>query len=103
MVKGEISSITKLAATTTALTAVESEIPNVSNLVKKIDYITKSSEAEKKIDHDKYEHATDHDQDKYIINQEFNTLTSKNFTVRLKQVNSATKNDTADFLQKDRF
>ena len=48
MVKGEISSITKLAATTTALTAVESEIPNVSNLVKKIDYITKSSEAEKK-------------------------------------------------------
>ena len=34
MVKNEIPNITKLA-TTYALTAVESKIPNVSNLVKK--------------------------------------------------------------------
>ena len=36
-VKGEIPSINNLA-TTTALTAVENKIPNVSNLVKKTDY-----------------------------------------------------------------
>ena len=34
MVKGEIPSITNLA-TTTAVTAVEIKVPNVSNLVKK--------------------------------------------------------------------
>ena len=34
-VKGEIHNITNLATTTTALTAVENEIPNVSNLVEK--------------------------------------------------------------------
>ena len=48
-----------------ALTAVENKIPNVSNLVKKIDYDTNISEIEKKI-------AIDHDHDKYIITQEFN-------------------------------
>ena len=45
-VKGEIPSITDLA-TITALTAVESKIPNVSNLVKKknkTEYNTKISE-----------------------------------------------------------
>ena len=36
-VKNKISNITNLA-TTTALTAVENKIPNVSILVKKIDY-----------------------------------------------------------------
>ena len=36
-VKGEIPSINNLA-TTTALTAVENKIPDVSNLVKKTDY-----------------------------------------------------------------
>ena len=46
--------ITNLATTTTALTAVENKIPNVSNLVKKTDYNTKISEIEKKnTDHDK--------------------------------------------------
>ena len=46
-VKGEIPSITNLA-TTTALTPVENEIPNVTDLVKKkTNYNTKISETEK--------------------------------------------------------
>ena len=39
-VKGKIPNITYLA-NTAGLTAVENKIPNVSNLVKKTDYITK--------------------------------------------------------------
>ena len=35
--------------TTTALTAVENEIPNVSNLVKKTDYNTKINKSEKNV------------------------------------------------------
>ena len=71
-----MSNINNLA-TTTALTAVENEIPNVSNLVKKTDYNTKISETENKI-------GTDYDHDKYIITQEFNKLTSDNFNAKLK-------------------
>ena len=59
--KKEIPDITNLV-TTTALTAVENKIPNVSNLVKKTDYNTKISEIENKI-------TTDHDHDKYITTQ----------------------------------
>ena len=55
--KAEIPSITNLA-TTTSPTVVENKIPDVSNLVKKIDYNTKIDEIEKKI--------TDHNHDKYI-------------------------------------
>ena len=68
-VKNKIPSITNLA-TTTALTAVENKIANVSNLVKKTVYNTKISETENKI-------TTDHDHDKYITTQEFNKLTQK--------------------------
>ena len=57
-VKNEIPSITNLVATT-ALTAVEDKISNVSSLVKKTGYNTKISEIENKI-------TTDHDHDKYI-------------------------------------
>ena len=71
-------------ATSTALTAVENKIPNVSNLVKKTDYNTKISEIENKI-------TTSHDHDKYITTQEFNKLKSKNVTARLKQANLARK------------
>ena len=39
-VKSEIPNITNLASTT-ALSAVEDKIPNVSNLVRKVDYNTK--------------------------------------------------------------
>ena len=56
--------ITNLA-TTTALTAVENEIPNVRNLIKKTDYNTKISETENKI-------TSDYDHGKYITTQELN-------------------------------
>ena len=59
--------------TTSALTAVENTVTNVSNLVKKTDYSTKISEFENKI-------TTDHDHDKYVTTQEFKKLTSENFT-----------------------
>ena len=51
-VKGKISNITNFA-TTAALSTVEIEIPNVSNLVKKTDCNAKINEIKKKItDHD---------------------------------------------------
>ena len=63
-VKGEISSVTNLA-TKTALNAVKNKVPSVPNLVKKTDYHTKTNEIEKKL--------TDHNHDKYITTQEFNS------------------------------
>ena len=57
--------------TTAALAAVENKIPDVSNLVKNIDYDTKVNEIEKK--------NTDHSYDKYITATEFNKLTAENF------------------------
>ena len=63
-VKGEIPNITNLA-TTTARTAVENNIPNASNLLKKVT-ITQISENVNKI-------GTDHDHHKYITTQEFNS------------------------------
>ena len=56
--KNKITNITNLA-TIIALTAVENEIPNVSNLAKKNDFETKISKIENKI-------TTDHNHDKYI-------------------------------------
>ena len=90
--KNKIPNFTNLT-TTTALTAVENEIPDVSNLAKKIYHNTKISEIENKI-------TTDHDHDKYITSQEFNKLTSENFTARLKQANLASKSDIANFLKR---
>ena len=95
-VKGETPSVTNLVTATTALTAVENEIPSVSNLIKKTDFNTKISEIENKI-------ATDHDHYKYITTQEFNKLTSENFTASLKQANLASKNDTVNFVKKKDF
>ena len=46
---------------------------------------------------------TDHDHDKNISTQEFNRLTSENFTARLKQANLARKNDIANFVKKTSF
>ena len=93
-VKGEIPSITNLA-TTAALTIVENKIPNVSNLVKKADKNTKISETEKKI--------TDHNHDKYITTPEFNKFRAEAFAATLKQVNLASKNDIANFVNKTDF
>ena len=94
-VKGEIPSITNLA-TTSVFTAVENKIPNVSNLVKKTDYNTKINEIENKI-------TSDSDNDEYITTQEFNELTFKNFTARLKQVNLGSKVDIANVVKKKDF
>ena len=93
--KNKISNITYLATTTTALSAVENKIPNASNLVKKTDYNTKISEFKNKI-------TTDHDHDKYITTQEFDKLTSENFTARLVQANLVSENNIANFVKKDK-
>ena len=71
--------------TTSTLTAVENKIPNVSNLVKKIDYDTKISELEKEL--------TDHKHDKYVTTPEFNKLTAENFAATLAQANLVTTKD----------
>ena len=63
-IKDKIPSNTNLT-TTTAFTAVEIQIPIVSNLVKKTDYNTKTSEIENKF-------TTDHDHGIYITTQELN-------------------------------
>ena len=83
-VKWEISSITNLA-TATALTVVESKMPNVINLVRKTDYNTKINETEKKI--------TDHNLDKYITTLEFNKLTAQKFAAALTHANLLTNTD----------
>ena len=87
-----MSSITNLT-TTTALTAVENNIPNVSNFVKKTDKNTKISEIENKV-------TTDHDHDRHITTQEFNKLTPEYFTARIKQANLASKRDFANLVKK---
>ena len=69
-------------ATKTTLIAVKNKIPGVSSLVK--NYDTEISELEKKL--------TDHDHDKYIATQEFNTWAAV-FNARLAQANLMTKTD----------
>ena len=91
-VKNKISNITNLG-TTTALTVVENKMTNVSNLVKKADYNTKFSEIGNK-------DTTDHGHDKYITTQEFNKLTSENFTARLAQAILAKKSDIGNFVKR---
>ena len=68
----------------TELIAVENKIPDVSSLIKKkTDYNTKLSELERKL--------TDHNYDKYIATQEFNTIAADDFNARLAQANIITK------------
>ena len=83
-IQSKIPSISGLA-TTSALTAVENEIPDVFSLVKKTDYSTKISEIEKKV--------TDHNDDKYITTPKFNKFTVDIFAARLAQANLVTKTD----------
>ena len=42
----------------------------------------------------------DHDDDKYIVTQEFNMLTKEKFHARLKEAKLAAKADIADFVKK---
>ena len=53
------------------------KINDVSNLVKKIDYNTKITEIENKLNN--------HNHDRYITTLEFNTLAADVFNVRLAQ------------------
>ena len=68
---------------------------NTSNLVKKAEYNTKIAKIENKI--------FDHNHDEYITTQEFNELTTENFTARLAQAKFETKADIADFVKKTNF
>ena len=63
--ENKIPDVSSLAIKT-ALTAVEKKIPSFSSLVKKTDHGKKISELKKKL--------ADHNHDKYITTQEFNTL-----------------------------
>ena len=53
------------------MTAVRNKIPDVSSLVKKTDYDTKTSETENKL--------MDHNHDKYITTLELNNFTEEIF------------------------
>ena len=89
-IEGKIPSIIGLA-NSFALTAVEDKIPDVSSLVKKRDCNTKISKIVKKL--------TNHNHDKTITSQEFNKLTTENFSARLKQANLVIKTDFDDKLK----
>ena len=69
-------------ATKTALTTVENKTPSVSYLVKKTDYNAKITDIENKL--------TNHNDDKYIDNSEFNTFATNFFNARLVQANLIT-------------
>ena len=94
-IEDKIPDITNLVPNA-AVTAVENKIPNIRKLVKKTDYNTKISEIENKI-------AIDHDHDKHITTQEFNKLTSENYNARLKEANSGSKHDIANFVKKTEY
>ena len=79
--------------TTSALTAIENKIPDVSSLVKKTDYNTKISDIEKKI--------IDHNHDKYITTPEFNSLAADVFNVRLATQTDLIRQPDFDFRLKD--
>ena len=72
-IEGKLPSISGLA-TSSALTAVENKIPDVSSLVKKTDYNKKTSEIENKVN--------DHNHDKYITTPEINTMAADVFKAR---------------------
>ena len=58
-----------------------------------LDYKTKISEIENKV-------TADHDHDKHVTTQEFDQLTSENFTARLAEANLGSTNDIANFVKK---
>ena len=76
-------------AKTSALTAVENKIRNVSSLVKKKEYNTKISEIENKVN--------DHNHDKYITTPEFNILAADAFNARLATQTDLIRKPEFDF------
>ena len=108
-VKGEISSITKLATTgsfkakinevkvtTTALTAAEIKILNVSNLLKKSDYNIKDNKIFKKL-------LIMIMINILLLQVIINKLIAEHFTVKLAQANLASKKDIAALVKKIDF
>ena len=91
-VKSEILSITNLA-TTTALNATINEVKNKITNITNLATTNAFTDIENKI-------TTDHYHDKYITTQEFNKLTSENFTARLAQGNLTNESDIANFIKK---
>ena len=87
-VEGKIASISGLAKTS-ALTAVENKIRNVSSLVKKKEYNTKISEIENKVN--------DHNHDKYVTAPEFNILAADVFNARLATQTDLIRKPECDF------
>ena len=87
-VESKIPDVSGLA-TKSALTVVENKIPDDSGLVKKTDYNTKISDIEKKI--------TDHDHDKYITTPEFNTMAASTFNARLAAQKDLIRKPEFDF------
>ena len=81
-IEDKIPDVSNLA-TKTALATVENKIPSVSSLVKKTDYDTKVTEIENKLNN--------HNHDKYITTQEFNTLAADVFNAILSQGNWVAK------------
>ena len=65
------------------------QINDTSKIVKNADYNIKVKEIEDESPN----------RDKYIITKEFNKITAANFTAKLKQTKSATKDDIADFVK----
>ena len=67
------------------MTTIENKIPSISDLVKKTDYNTKSTDIENKL--------RNHNHDKYVATSEFNTLAVEVFNTRLAQANLTAKTD----------
>ena len=67
------------------MTTIENKIPSISDLVKKTDYNTKSTDIENKL--------KNHNHDKYVATSEFNTLAVEVFNTRLAQANLTAKTD----------
>ena len=80
--EGKIPDVSNLV-TKAALTTIENKILAVRSLAKKTDYNTKITEIDNKLNN--------HNHDKYITTQEFNTLAADVFNARLSQGNSVTK------------
>ena len=87
-VKNEILRITNLA-TTAALNDIKNKIPNITNLATTTAFAAVENEIP--------------DHSKYITTPEFNKLTAKSLAGRLGQINSASKNDIANFVKKTDF
>ena len=80
--EGKIPDVSNLV-TKAALTTIENKILAVRSLAKKTDYNTKITEIDNKLNN--------HNHDKYITTQEFNTLAADVFNARLSQANLVTK------------